>query len=357
VNEIFIVEDEKEIRENLEILLDAEGYDVISAGNGLEALKKLESITPDLILCDIMMPYLNGMELFQRIKENDKARAIPFIFLTAKNDLTSLRQGMNLGADDYLTKPFATDDLLRAIKTRLEIKKTINQQIDEIRNNVNMYVPNELKTPLVAIMGYSQLIMSEIESIEKKDILDMVERINFASKRLYNQVEKFIQLSDLDLFTADNDNGENIISEIDKELIREILLCHHIIRERKDDITTSIEPAEVRVTNKLLNILLTELIENAVKFSEPGTLIIVDGKKENRFYLLEIKDFGNGMEDLQIQSVSSLRQIECHKRRERKGLGLLTVTKIINSIEGEFKIENINDNHTIITVKIPLADF
>lgn len=355
MKKIFIVEDDGEIRENLEILLDAEGYEVISAGNGLEALEKLETIIPDLILSDIMMPQLDGVEFFRKVKENDKTKTIPFIFLTAKNDYISLRQGMNLGADDYISKPFATDDLLRAINVRLEIHKTINKQIEEMRDSISKYVPHELRTPLVAIMGYTQIILSENDTIEKKEIMEMVDRINYAAKRLYNRIEKFIQLSELGLPKVNPNPDENNICKIDNDLIKEISYCHHIIRERESLIESKLEPAIVKLSSRLLNILLSEVLENAVKFSNQDSPIIISGKKNEKFYFLEVKDFGIGMDDSQVKRIAPFRQFDRQiYQQEGNGLGLVTIKKILEQINGELRIESSKNSYTNIIVKLPL---
>jgi len=352
---ILLVEDDNEIRENLEILLDAEGYKVCSAGNGLEALNKLETTIPDLILSDIMMPYLDGVEFFQKVKENETTKAIPFIFLTAKNDFTSLRQGMNLGADDYITKPFSTDDLLRAINIRLEIHKTINRQIEEMKESISLYLPHELRTPLVAIMGYTQIILSENDTIDKKEIMEMVDRINYAAKRLYNRIEKFIQLSELESLNKKDNHYEKDICKIDDELIKEISIYHHMVRERKGEIQSDIQPAVLKLSKRLLNIIITELLENAVKFSKQESPIIVRGKKDTNFYILEVKDFGIGMDKLQIQRIAPFQQFDKQIiQQEGIGLGLVIIKNILEMIKGEFSVDSSKNSHTNITVKLPL---
>ncbi|MGE5798425.1 MAG: response regulator, partial [Ignavibacteria bacterium] len=152
MKKILVVEDEKELSDNIRILLEAEGYSVILVENGLEALKVIDKENPDLIISDIMMPFMNGYELFETVKEDLKTKIIPFIFLTAKNDMPALRYGMNLGADDYLIKPFTPEDLLQSIKTCFSKSQALSRQLDEIRENISHYIPHELRTPLVSIL-------------------------------------------------------------------------------------------------------------------------------------------------------------------------------------------------------------
>ncbi|MBT9317392.1 response regulator transcription factor [Leptothoe spongobia] len=117
---ILVIEDEVEIRSNLIELLELEDYDVVGADNGVTGLIGAVEHTPDLIICDVMMPELDGYDVLQALRQDPKTLAIPFIFLTALADKGDIRRGMVLGADDYLTKPFARSDVLTAVETRLQ---------------------------------------------------------------------------------------------------------------------------------------------------------------------------------------------------------------------------------------------
>ena len=116
---ILIIEDEPRMRKNMATVLKMEGYDVLAAENGRLGVEAAKRELPALILCDVMMPELDGYGVLAALRDDEKTARIPFIFLTAKGEKSDLRTGMNLGADDYLTKPADIDDLLRAITTRL----------------------------------------------------------------------------------------------------------------------------------------------------------------------------------------------------------------------------------------------
>ncbi|GAB4020196.1 hypothetical protein GCM10028808_60530 [Spirosoma migulaei] len=117
---ILLIEDEEQIRKNLLEILQLKGYQVTAGADGLEGIQLANQQPPDLILCDIMMPHLNGYQVVEHIRTQESLSLVPFIFLTAKSDMVDLRRGMELGADDYLTKPFSTKDLLAAIESRLK---------------------------------------------------------------------------------------------------------------------------------------------------------------------------------------------------------------------------------------------
>src|SRR4051812_32742838 len=119
MKKILIIEDEPEMRRNIMLLLRYQNYQPIEAKNGREGVALARRERPDLVLCDVMMPELDGHSVLRALQQDAETALIPFIFLTAKGEKDDLRSGMDLGADDYLTKPVANADLVRAIETRL----------------------------------------------------------------------------------------------------------------------------------------------------------------------------------------------------------------------------------------------
>lgn len=116
---ILVVDDEKMLRESICMLLDLYGYKAVGAENGVQAKKLLEEFKPDMILCDVKMPQMDGFEFLDSVRKGADGTELPFIFMSAKGEKEDIRKGMNLGADDYLTKPFMKDDLIKAIETRM----------------------------------------------------------------------------------------------------------------------------------------------------------------------------------------------------------------------------------------------
>lgn len=117
---ILVIEDNDEVRDNLSVILDIYGYSVTTAPNGLDGVKEAIQNPPDLILCDVMMPELDGYGVINLLSENELTKGIPFVFITARTEKEDIRRGMNLGADDYITKPFFKDELIGVIETRLK---------------------------------------------------------------------------------------------------------------------------------------------------------------------------------------------------------------------------------------------
>ena len=123
MKKILVIEDDTLIKKGIKELLTTVGYNVFSAEDGNEGIRLAKEIHPDLIICDIMMPGLDGYKVLERLNNDETTESIPFIFLTAKAEMSDLRIGMELGADDYIVKPFESKTLLNAIETRLAKKE------------------------------------------------------------------------------------------------------------------------------------------------------------------------------------------------------------------------------------------
>jgi two-component system LytT family response regulator len=178
MKKILIVEDETGIREALKEILEFSGYNVITATNGKEGFKEIIDSNPDLVLCDVNMPELNGYELLGVLGQRFSSELLPpFIFITANVDKEDIRQGMNLGADDYLTKPFDHNQLLRIVKMRLEKREklvqsptvtvTASQAATEQDQGIkNLFELNKLAIPTLEgleLIDFKQIIRCEAD--------------------------------------------------------------------------------------------------------------------------------------------------------------------------------------------------
>jgi len=140
MKKVLIIDDDKNLCENLKIVLSKYDYQAYSAENGKEGLLMTEQTKPDIILCDIMMNDIDGYKILKFVRNKTELSLVPFIFLTAKAEREDLRKGMELGADDYITKPFKVDELLKAIKVRLDKSKLLSQTLLKKSNNVFVFV-------------------------------------------------------------------------------------------------------------------------------------------------------------------------------------------------------------------------
>jgi len=172
MKKILIIEDDELYMDNISILLKEEGYSVIAAVSGLDGIDSAKNENPDLIICDIMMPDINGHTVLQELRKREKTKFIPFIFLTAKSAKSDVREGMNLGADDYITKPFLSDDLLGAVKIRLEKSKQFLNILKQpsIQKNNNEKVGAESYIMLQVNKNYEVTYVKDIVCITSEGV-------------------------------------------------------------------------------------------------------------------------------------------------------------------------------------------
>jgi len=131
---ILVIEDQPPMRRNIALLLEMEGFEVITAANGAAGLEVARKERPELILCDVMMPEMDGYAVLQALRAEQDLAATPFVFLTARSDKGDVRVGMNFGADDYLTKPVIREDLLAAVHARLARAEALDQRVAQAAN-------------------------------------------------------------------------------------------------------------------------------------------------------------------------------------------------------------------------------
>jgi len=139
---ILIIEDQTPMRRNIALLLEMEGFQVVTAANGALGLDCARKENPDLVVCDVMMPEMDGYAVVQALRAEKKFATTPFIFLTAKGDKNDVRIGMNFGADDYLTKPVIREDLLAAVHARLARAQALEERVDQAASESSGFKPD-----------------------------------------------------------------------------------------------------------------------------------------------------------------------------------------------------------------------
>lgn len=207
MKKILIIEDEPETRENLLLMLEMEGFKALSAANGREGVKLAKSKQPDVILCDVSMPEMNGHAVLEALRADETTVSIPFIFLTARGDKKDLRTGMNLGADDYLTKPASAEEVLAAIQTRLDRHKEKEQAAVskvELKPNFDSakplealgLTPREAEVLLWVAQGKSNADIATILSCAENTVKVHVARI-FEKQGIENRNAATVQALDV----------------------------------------------------------------------------------------------------------------------------------------------------------------
>ncbi|WP_154859650.1 ATP-binding response regulator [Cyclobacterium xiamenense] len=202
--QILLVEDEADLRTNLVELLEIKKYAVIAAANGQEALKLLEKYPIDLIVSDILMPGMDGYELLQKVRANVSYANLPFIFLSAKVSKEEIREGMEGGAEDYLTKPIKAVELFKAVEISLNKKEKreawANHHLETVLNEERNVRFHELRTPLFGVLSILELLHENFlsdEPMARELQADWIEKAFSSAKRLNNSLQKLILFQEL----------------------------------------------------------------------------------------------------------------------------------------------------------------
>ncbi len=360
MEKILIIEDEEDVRPGLCELLETAGYNVISAANGLSGLVEAKSKHPDLIISDIMMPHLDGHGVLKEIQSNPDTALIPFIFLTAKTDSSEIRKGMIDGADDYITKPYRAKELLHAVRTRLNKQKIFLNKIDSVINHLSLYLPHEVRTPFVSILGYTSLVLEGSVDFTKDELIEIIKNIHYSGKRLHKTMEKFLLFSYLT--TLENEFNEenhtnNEFFELDESKIRGIINTHFQSMELSNELVLDIKPAIIIIKPDLFCFIIEELVENAVKFSEPNSDIKITSTTDEKFCYLTIKNYGRGLSKDQINCLGPCIQFDKQKYQQLgNGLGLAIIKKIFSIYKYDFTIDSIINKETTVCLSFPLIE-
>lgn len=359
---ILVIEDEEFVRETISDMLEIEGYVPILAKHGEEGLECLTQIKPDLILCDINMPVMDGYEVLERLKSTESQSNIPFIFLTAKASNDDMRRGMELGADDYIFKPFKAKDLLNAINTRLEVydrsKVMTETKLDELRLQLASSLPHEFRTPLNVILATSQFLHKKMDMMEKNEIKDMIYNIVNSGNRLSKLISNYLVYTNLLLNKEELDFKDKVFTNytIDPEdMIENSFLRMASEFERMEDIEIDCVPAVIDVYPEYFLKIADELASNAFKFSKDGTKINVSTHIEDEYYILIVKDRGIGFDLTKLDEIGGFKQFG-RKTMEQQGMGLgLAIIKLVcQRFNIDLKINSIPDEGTTFTLKLPI---
>ena len=365
MQKILIIEDQPDVRENIEAILELEDYETLIAENGEMGIEMAKNHQPDLILCDVMMPKLDGFGVVQALRQNPITSTIPLIFLTAKVDRLSLRQGMDLGADDYLTKPFTLDELINAVKARLSkqtlIQKDVNQELDKFRSNITRSLPHELLTPLNGILGMSDLLSNYYDTMDADEVQSCLADIKTSSERLHRLIQNFLLFAQLELFQSNPQQSQIWQNRLSKTTTNPVSIIEKITQNiaqqigRTDDLQLSLKEANIRISEQDLQKITEEIVDNAFKFSVKGTPIIVESILENQNFILTVTNQGRGMSSEQIAQIGAYIQFE-RKLYEQQGsgLGLVIAKRMTELYNGELEIQSTLNEKTIVSICLPL---
>lgn len=362
MTKILVIEDEQTVRENLIDLLDAEDFEVLGAGDGKTGVELAQTYLPDLVICDLMMPKLDGFGVLNFLRATPATTMIPFIFLTAKADQTDRRQGIELGADDYLTKPFTRKDLLGAISVRLQKKATIEQQqaqkLNELRNSIILSLPNEMLSPLNNILGYSHFLIEEADFIKQQEIRKMSRTIQKSAERLERLIQNFLLYTELEIIATDTERImalRNNQTHSAMSVLGTIAIAQAQQIQRTADLQLELQDSTVQIARGRLRKILEELLDNAFKYSNPGTTVRVCCAPVDQTFILSVTNSGRGFSAEQIEKIGAYQQFERQiYEQQGSGLGLIITKRLTELLGGKLIIESIPDQQTTVKVMLPI---
>jgi two-component system sensor histidine kinase/response regulator len=353
-NKILLVDDELNIRETISELLVFKKFDVKTAANGQDALDLLDYWTPDLIICDIMMPVMDGNEFHRIVQENHSLSPIPFVFLTAKNEDNLMRKCLLDGADDFLSKPFRINELITIVESKITRFEKIKNAHNNLYCGPKTSFLHEINTPLNGILGLTELLIDKEEDFEKNEIQRVYESIKISGERLNRTLQNLILYQNLINNTLEFKDTAS--TEISKNWLDVKTKIFQIYEQQEKRIRYNVDEANVKISEKYLQFILFELIDNALKFSPKSKFISLTGKRYNdEYYELVIKDFGIGFSEEELKKIGAGQQFNRDKKEQQGlGLGLFLSKIIIKEIKGVFSIISNLDEGTSIRIFFPM---
>lgn len=300
MSRILVIEDEGELRDLIAQFLGFHDHEVLKAANGREGLEMARAEQPELIVSDVMMPLMDGFEVLEHLRQDAKTADIPFLFLTAKADRRDMRKGMELGADDYLTKPFEAPELIEAVERRLRRHQSFVSRrqavIDELHEGLSRMLPDELRNPLSAIIGYSGMLRDGWAGFAPQEIRRMLDQICGAGARLERLVESYSTYARL-LDSRRGGQGEPVesISGAAGASVAQ-MVAERLIggSPRKHDVELALAEGEIPMETEDFVNLITALLDNALQRSEVGQKVRLSGEPAESGYRLKMSEIDLG---------------------------------------------------------------
>lgn len=357
---ILIIEDDPEIVETLSELLKLEGFEAFTANEGRTGIGLAMKYLPDLIICDIMMPEMDGFEVLKTLRQNPDTFSIPFLFLTAKTEKFDRRHGMGLGADDYISKPYEEEDLLKAIESRLnktiKIKKFYDKKLETLHNYIAATLPNELRVPLNTIIGFTSLLKNKHKQLTEGELNTIHDNIMGSGQRLLKLITNYTYYSTLIDLSISEDNYPGTSVDHSQTIIYSQAIEISEEYDRVNDLSIDMEDTAIQVTDSHLAKVSRELTDNALKFSEPGTEVILKSFVEDGHLVVSVSNKGIGMTQEEIDGIAPfIKFLPKEFSKNSSGLGLSIVKKIAEIHQGSFDIKSVPGESITATIKLPLV--
>ncbi len=359
---ILVVDDEQMIRVLLRSALETEGHRIQDADCGEKALEIVGLFEPDIVISDIRMDGMSGFDLLHAVRKKPETMHTPFIFITGVGGRETFRKSMDMGADDFLEKPFSDEELLASVRTRLQLRTLLKEQneraMDELRQSITLALPHEFRTPLNAVLAFSKII-AEDDDVTVQEMKKLAGMIHSAGKRLHHLAENYLAYAQIELSATDPSTLNHLRQQVTRETAAVVRSCAVDKAEeygRRSDLFVRVDPASCLVSHDHVSRIANEIIDNAFKFSSPGDPVRVAGMPYEGAYILDIEDGGKGMPGEDTRRLDFFRQFG-RKQNEQQGVGLgLSIAKgLVELYRGTLEIESRPGSGTRVRITLPLA--
>jgi signal transduction histidine kinase len=371
MKKILVIDDTDFIREDIATTLQFEGYETMTAEDGLAGIEKAKTERPDLILCDVSMPRLDGFGALEQIRKTDGIRTVPFIFLTAKAEKADMRKGMELGANDYLTKPFTTDELINAVTAQFAKVKDIDDRISNIvgliGSSISYALPHEFRTPLTGIISSTDMIdmvandAKNGRGVDYTELESIAHDIRISAERLRHLTENFLIFTQLQNIASKAADVALLRKQMTEGgilgMVEDIFNMQATDLERTSDLKIAVEDSEILMDSKDVYKIIQEVASNALKFSKPGSPITVSGRVDGATYRLIVNDKGCGIKEADIPNLGvPFGQFgRLDNEQQGAGLGMAIVKKLLEIYNGTVTVQSVLNQETTVIIGIPVA--
>ncbi|MCC6954610.1 MAG: hybrid sensor histidine kinase/response regulator [Deltaproteobacteria bacterium] len=342
--DVLVIDDSDQLLQVLDEVLTMQGFTVRTANSAQAAFDCLNSSRPDIILCDIMMPEIDGFRFHSEIKKNPEWCDIPFLFVSALSDPEEVRFGKQLGCDEYVTKPFDPIDLAATIRGKVAIAKIRQDKQkdshERFRKRVIHTLSHEFRTPLVAINTGTELLLEQHEQLDPPRFERLLESIQRGGLRLQRLVEDFMTLQQIESGAAASiaqrfkrNTSIRKVVELAIENFRDQVRgeqCDIVFQQPEDASPAMIAVYDVQVVN-----IIQRLISNALKFAGGAKPVVISMAVTNTTGSIFVRDFGPGLSEAIAQEACELFKQINRERIEQQGCGIgLSISRCFASLNG-----------------------
>ncbi len=346
---ILIADDVLDTVELIRKRLRHEGYDTAEAYDGEECVKRARDYNPDLIILDILMPKMDGFEVCKTLKSDPKTRYIPIIMLTARGDTESKVKGFEIGADDYVAKPFDFKELLARVKSLIARKEQRDRLAEEKKSEaldkMMEQLAHEIRNPLVSIGGFAKRVHNSLPEGDKNKLY--LETIVRDAARLERMLEKLVELRRTDITYLEPVNLNEVIEEVLEDFKPEI-------EDKNVDVSTDLmeDPPLLSADRQQIKIAIANLVKNALEALGKGERRVhIRTSSTDRGVEVQISDTGKGISRDDIERIFDPFFTT---KVYGPGLGLTLALKIIHAHRGTVTVESKPGQGTSFTVRLPL---